>query len=75
MSDGLGAEATFEVLEMATRGEKVFVASRIRTGTERGVEVAGPTLGIVYTLREGLLRRFEWRWDPEEARALFEDPG
>ncbi len=36
------------------------------------MELDGPTIGGVWTIRDGLIARFEWRWDAEEARALLE---
>jgi hypothetical protein len=73
--EGLGPEASFEIIEMVSRDEKVFVRARVHTGTESGMEVAGPTLGTVWFVRDGLVHRMEWRWDPEEARALLDDAG
>ncbi len=70
---GLGPAATAELDELVVRGDRVFVRSSLRTGGgASGVEVDGPTIGGVWTIRDGLIRRFEWRWDAEEARALFE---
>jgi hypothetical protein len=36
------------------------------------VDLAGPTVGAVFTVEDGLLRRFEWFWKPEDARTVFE---
>ncbi len=75
LRDGLGPGASVEILELDVRGEKVFTHSRVRTGTESGLEVAAPALGSVWTVRDGVVHRLEWRWDPDDARALFEDDG
>ena len=70
---GLGKNATFDVLEAAERGSQVFATVAIRTGgTASGVEVDGPVIGTVWTLEDGRIRRFEWFWKPEDARARFE---
>ena len=72
--EGLGSTPTFEIEEFVARGDLVFSRVSIRTGgTASGVEVAGPTIATVWTVREGLVRRFEWHWDPAVARAIFED--
>jgi ketosteroid isomerase-like protein len=71
--EGLGQEAKFTIEELHERGDQVLVILSIRTGgTVSGVEVAGPTIGAVWTVRDGLVRRLEWCWDPDDARALFE---
>jgi ketosteroid isomerase-like protein len=71
--EGLGETATFKVRELVEEGDRVFVTIALRTGgTASGVQVAGPTIGAVWTLEDGLLRRFEWFWDPADARARFD---
>ena len=72
--DGLGEAARFDVVEATERGDRVFVRLVIETaGDASGLRLAGPTVGIVVTLDDGRIRRFEWRWEPDEARALFEE--
>jgi len=74
--EGLGQAARFDLEELVDRGDRVLVLISLRTGgTASGVEVAGPTIGAVMTIEDGLIRRFEWRWKPEDARALFEQDG
>lgn len=74
--EGLGHEAKFTVDELQERGERVLVVLSIRTGgTVSGVEVAGPTIGAVWTVQDGLVRRLEWCWNPQDARAIFEAAG
>lgn len=73
IADGLGPAATFHVRETHERGDRVLSAVCIRTGGgASGVEVAGPTVGAIWTLRDGMVRRLEWYWDVEQARAIFE---
>jgi [ribosomal protein S5]-alanine N-acetyltransferase len=70
---GLGPAATAGLDEVVARGDRVFVRSSLRTGGgSSGVEVDGPTIGGVWTIRDGLIARYEWRWDADDARALFE---
>ena len=72
-ADGLGQDAKFVMKEVVERGDHVFALVSLRTGgTASGVEVDGPTIGTVWTVRDGLVRRFEWCWKPEEARAIFD---
>ena len=71
--EGLGRSARFELVELVERGDRVLVLLSLRTGgTASGVEVDGPTIGSVLTVEDGLIRRFEWHWRPEDARAAFE---
>ncbi len=73
---GLGPAATAEIEELRERGELVFVRSSLRTGgTASGVEVGGRAIAAVWTVRDGLIRRFEWRWKAEDALAIFERGG
>lgn len=70
---GLGADASFKEEALVERGDRVFALVSLRTGgTASGVHVDGPTIGTVWTVRDGLIYRFEWFWRPEEARAVFE---
>jgi ketosteroid isomerase-like protein len=72
-AEGLGQDASFEVKELVERGERVFALVSLRTGgTASGVEVDGPTIGTVWTVRDGLVCRFVWCWKPEDARAIFD---
>lgn len=73
IAEGLGQEAKFTVDELEERGDRVLVILSIRTGgTVSGVEVAGPTIGAVWTVHDGLVRRLQWCWNPDDARAIFE---
>lgn len=76
MRQGLGPAATAELEELRERGDLVFVRASLRTGgTASGVEVGGPALGALFTVQDGLVRRFEWRWNAEDALAIFERDG
>jgi ketosteroid isomerase-like protein len=73
MRHGLGVAARLQPEAFVERGDRVFARLSIRTGgTASGVEVDGPTIGMVWTVREGRVSRLEWRWDPDDARAIFE---
>jgi len=70
---GVGADAVFEIEELLERGDRVFVSGFIHArGTTSGIEIAGPGVGLIYTFRAERLRRLEWLWDKDEARARFE---
>jgi ketosteroid isomerase-like protein len=69
---GLGQSARFDLQEVVERGDRVFARVALRTGGgASGVEVEGPTIGVVFTVEDGRIRRFEWHWRPEDARAAF----
>jgi hypothetical protein len=71
--EGLGESANFDIVDLTERGDRVFSLVALRTsGTASGVEVDGPTVGVVVTVEAGLIRRFEWHWRPEDAQAVFE---
>ena len=73
VTEGLGPAAQFRLGEVVERGERVLVCMSIRTGGgASGVEVTGPAVGVVWTLRDGKVRRVEWFWGLEKARAVFE---
>ncbi len=73
-AEGLGGEARFEIVELVERGDRVFFQIALHTGgTASGVDLTGPTIGAVFTVEDGLLRRFEWFWKPDDARAVFEE--
>lgn len=73
VTEGLGPTAQYRVEDVTERGDQVFVILALRTGgTQSGVEVAGPTIGTVWTVRDGLVHRVEWCWNPADARAIFE---
>ena len=70
---GVGPAAVFEIEQLLERGNMVFVRGVIHArGTASGVEVDGPGIGIIYTIRDNLLYRVEWHWDKDEALARFE---
>ena len=48
---------------------RAFIHAR---GTTSGIEIASPGVGLIYTFRAERLRRLEWLWDKDEARARFE---
>jgi ketosteroid isomerase-like protein len=73
---GAGNRATIEVEQVHQRGERVFVRVRIHAkGASSGAEAVGPPVGIIHTLRDGLLIRMEWHYDLDEALAEFERGG
>lgn len=70
---GVGPTAVFEIEQLLERGDMVFVRGRIHArGNASGVEVDGPEIGIVNTIRDGRISRTEWHWDKDEALARFE---
>jgi ketosteroid isomerase-like protein len=70
---GAGERATFELEELEERGDRVFVRSRVHArGGLSGAEAVGPPVGVIYTFRERRVRRIEWHFDVDEARAMFE---
>jgi ketosteroid isomerase-like protein len=70
---GVGPTAVFEIEQLLERGDMVYVRGRIHArGSASGVEVDGPGVGIVHTIRDGRIYRTEWHWDKEEALARFE---
>jgi ketosteroid isomerase-like protein len=70
---GVGPESTFEIEQVIERGNKVFVRGRIHArGASSGLEIDGPGIGMITTLRDGLIYRMEWHWDKDEALARFE---
>lgn len=72
-AEGLGHQARFEIVDLIERDDRVYVTIALHTGgTASGVELTGPTVGAVLSIEDRLIRRFEWRWKPEDARALFE---
>ena len=71
--EGLGESARFQIVDPIERGDRVFMLLALRTGgTASGVEIDGPTVGAIVTVEDGLIRRFEWWWKPEDARAVFD---
>ena len=73
IAEGLGHEAKFTIDSLEERAGRLLVILSIQTGgTVSGVEVAGPTIGAVWTVEDGLVRRLQWCWDPSDARAIFE---
>jgi ketosteroid isomerase-like protein len=71
--EGAGAGVTFELEELAERGDRVFTSGRIHARGPSGAQAVGPLLGTIYTFRGGRLLRIEWhREDLDQARANFE---
>jgi ketosteroid isomerase-like protein len=70
---GVGPDAEFEIEQLIERADKVFVRGRIHArGASSGIEVDGPGIGVITTLRDGLIFRMEWYWDKQEALSRFE---
>lgn len=58
---------------MIERGEMVFTKGRLRgVGAARGIDIGGPGIAALITIRDGLIYRMEWFWDKEAAFAKFE---
>ncbi len=71
--EGAGAEATVELEELEERGERIFTQGRVHAhGGASGAEAVGSPTGAIYTFRDGRVRRIEWHYDIDEARARFE---
>ncbi len=72
-ADWLGAWTRFssEIEEVRERGDRVLVLSHDRFVGRDGVEVTNHG-GTIYTLRGGLIARFEGFVDQSEARRRFE---
>jgi ketosteroid isomerase-like protein len=65
-------EVKFEIEEMIEVGDRVVATGTMMArGKGSGLEVA-QSFGIVFTIREGRLIRFQWFRDPSEARAAAE---
>ena len=70
---GFGAASTTDVEEIEERGDRALVVSRPQMrGESSGADVAGPQVGIIFTLADGLITRIEWHYDVDEARVRFE---
>jgi ketosteroid isomerase-like protein len=70
---GIGPEGRFEIEQVIESGDEVFVRGRNHLrGVSSGIEVDGPGIGLIVTLRDGLIYRAEWSWDPDEALARFQ---
>ncbi len=73
---GAGAGATSELEELQERGDRVFTLTRIHTrGAASAIEVLGPPVGVVFTIRDERILRIEWHNDVDTARASFEQGG
>jgi ketosteroid isomerase-like protein len=48
---------------------RILVISRVRTGGETSGVGIEATTGTIFTMRDGLVERYEWFRTPEEARA------
>ena len=70
---GAGGAGTTDVKEIEERGDRALVTGRphIR-GASSGADVLGPVVGVIFTVRDGLLLSIEWHFDLDEARARFE---
>ncbi len=73
---GAGAGATSELEELRERGDRVFTLTRIHMrGAASAIEVLGPPVGVVFTIRDERILRIEWHNDVDTARASFEQGG
>lgn len=73
---GAGAGATVELEELRERGDRVFTRTRIHTrGAASAIEMLGPPVGVVFTIRDERILRIEWHNDVDTARASFEQGG
>jgi ketosteroid isomerase-like protein len=71
--DGAGPVAEFEFEQLIEHGETVFAKGWLRgVGATRGIDVSGPGIAAITTIRDGLIYRIEWFWDKELALAKFE---
>jgi hypothetical protein len=71
--EGVGPDAAFEIEELLERGDRVFVRGRIHgVGASRGLEVLGPGIAAIITIRDNLMYRMEWYWGKDAALAKFE---
>jgi len=67
----------FEIERQIDRGDRVgVIVEMLYRGRGSGIEV-GQRLGLVFTIREGKVARFEWSREPEELldRALGAEGG
>jgi ketosteroid isomerase-like protein len=70
---GAGGGATAELEEVQERADRVFILGRLHVrGESSGAEAVGPPVGMIYTIRNGLVLRIEWHYDVDKARARFE---
>ena len=72
---GCGPRSTAARLreELIERTDRVFVRGRIHgVGASRGIEVMGPGIAAIITIRDSRAYRMEWYWNKDEARAKFE---
>jgi ketosteroid isomerase-like protein len=70
---GAGPDAEFEFEHLTERGERVFAKGRLHgVGATRGMDVGGPGIAAITTMRDGLIYRVEWFWDKDLALAKFE---
>ena len=71
---GVGGASTTDIEEVEGRGDRALVVGRPHLrGESSGVEVRGPQVGLVFTVRDGMILRIEWHFDIDEARARLED--
>jgi ketosteroid isomerase-like protein len=70
---GAGANATTDIEEVEGRGDRALVVGRPHLrGESSGVDVLGPEVGMIFTVRDGLILRIEWHFDVDGVRARFE---
>lgn len=69
---GFGADSTMDIEEVEERGGRALMVIRPQIrGESSGADVPGPRIGVIFTIRDGLLLRIEWHYDVGEARARF----
>lgn len=70
---GAGPDAVFEIEELIERGDMVFARGHMHgVGAARGIDLMGPGIAAIITIRDSLLYRMEWYWDKDQAHAKFE---
>jgi ketosteroid isomerase-like protein len=70
---GAGGGATTDLEELQERADRVFIVGRLHArGESSGAEALGPPVGMIYSIRDGLVLRIEWHYDVDNARARFE---
>jgi hypothetical protein len=73
---GFGASSTMEFEGVEERGDRALIVLRPQIrGESSGVDVPGPEIGAIFTVRDGLLLKIEWHYDVGEARARFGKDG
>ena len=70
--EGAGAAVTIELERLEERGDRIFTQGRVHARGASGADAVGPPVASIYTFRDGRIRRIEWHYDIDEARARFE---